>query len=176
MFDGEETDPSLIGQSSAFLNEGPHFTHTQSADVRLAFKPAEIQFWARCLSPISVETNFRPTNASKSRGSRLDPSLSPGVHTHTYANSVIAVRYRQVQSALSLSREREERDARFRFEEARTASIARLPESRRRLARARQPVRSSIDRPSVRCGPSAKLGRHLRSRFRCSMCSAVRMD
>lgn len=37
-------------------------------------------------------------------------------------------------------------------------------------------VRSSFDRPSVRCGPSEKLGRHLRSRFRCSMCSAVRMD
>jgi hypothetical protein len=34
----------------------------------------------------------------------------------------------------------------------------------------------NINRPSVRCGPSAKLGRHLRSRFRCSMCSAVRMD
>ena len=37
-------------------------------------------------------------------------------------------------------------------------------------------LRSSFNRPSVRCGPSTRLGRHLRSRFRCSMCSAVRMD
>lgn len=71
---------------------------------------------------------------------------------------------------------------------------ARLPYSQRHvsmlssrrvfLSRSKQPSTQRhkqrlsfiINRPSVRCGPSAKLGRHLRSRFRCSMCSAVRMD
>ena len=51
--------------------------------------------------------------------------------------------------------------------------------SRRRHRRGgsnKQLLRSSFNRPSVRCGPSTRLGRHLRSRFRCSMCSAVRMD
>lgn len=65
----------------------------------------------------------------------------------------------------------------FEIERARCVALsdsaAHDPEAE--SARKHQLLRSYFNRPSVRCGPSTKLGRHLRSRFRCSMCSAVRM-
>ncbi len=57
-----------------------------------------------------------------------------------------------------------------------TARLSNHTIGRRLLLRPAYVFVHHINRPSVRCGPSAKLGRHLRSRFRCSMCSAVRMD